>query len=187
MTHRRIVVSLLSAAGAIALLSTLAGATLLKGSVLGNGAMPAEGATGGGRILYGTVGQAAVGASGSSVWILCHGYWCFGGVRVISVDGPPELVNVPKALAFGLPMPNPAPRGVSFSLALPEAATVDLAIYDVQGRLVQRAVGDMEAGWHTLRWDGTDNAGRTTSTGVYFARLRVDEKILPTRQIIRVP
>ena len=110
MTRKRLGVlsSALGAIGVIALLASPADAMLLKGGVLGNGAMPAEGATGGGRILYGTVGQAAVGASGNSVWILCHGYWCFGGVRVISVDDPPEIVNLPTVLAFGLPMPNPA-------------------------------------------------------------------------------
>jgi hypothetical protein len=68
--------------------------------------------------------------------------------------------------------PNPA-RGevnVSFTLRMPCRVTV--AFYDVAGRLVGvLRDADTQAGFHSLRWDGQDAAGRRVSEGVYFCRI----------------
>jgi flagellar hook assembly protein FlgD len=46
-------------------------------------------------------------------------------------------------------------------------------VYDVAGRVVRRLFGDrtLEAGRHTLGWDGRDDAGRPVAAGVYYLRL----------------
>jgi flagellar hook assembly protein FlgD len=55
---------------------------------------------------------------------------------------------------------------------LPRAGRAELAIYTVQGRLVRRLVhAELPAGEHTATWDGTDDAGRHVSAGVYYAAL----------------
>ena len=47
-----------------------------------------------------------------------------------------------------------------------------LHIYDVSGRLVRTlAETEMEPGSKEIAWDGRDNAGRGTASGVYFYRL----------------
>jgi flagellar hook assembly protein FlgD len=59
---------------------------------------------------------------------------------------------------------------INFELA--EAGPVELAIYDVRGRLVRvmdsssRSVGRYQA-----TWDGLDDSGRAVPTGTYFCRL----------------
>ncbi|HET9252105.1 MAG TPA: FlgD immunoglobulin-like domain containing protein [Candidatus Eisenbacteria bacterium] len=62
---------------------------------------------------------------------------------------------------------------VSISYALPQASSVKLRIYDVQGRLVRTLVDGPQEGprWYTLEWDGEDHAGRTVASGVFYARL----------------
>jgi hypothetical protein len=44
----------------------------------------------------------------------------------------------------------------------------------------------MAAGYHTLRWDGANAVGETTGSGVYFARLLVDGRLMASRRFVRV-
>jgi len=68
--------------------------------------------------------------------------------------------------------PNPA-RTAHFSFSLPEAADVEIGIYDVAGRQVFSLVkGNLAAGSYSRDWAGTDAAGNTVGAGVYFARMR---------------
>jgi hypothetical protein len=158
----------------------------LRGGVLGNGATPADGANGAIGRLLGTVGQWAVGASAGANTTLCHGYWCFGGARVVAVgDDPPTGERLPTELSFGLPRPNPASGLVTFALALPAEARVDLTIYDLQGRVTDAVIGHrMAAGWHNITWQGRGAGARA---GVYFARLAVDGRHAGLRRITLLP
>ena len=147
----------------------------LRGSVIGAGATPSNGIAGGTRRMLGTVGQSAVGASGGASNIVCHGFWCFGGSRVVAVEPPVEGPALPTELAFGRPYPNPSRDQVRFELALPKSARVDLALYDLQGRRVLTVVdGELPAGYHHARWDGSGAGSVRGGSGIYFARLIVD-------------
>lgn len=174
----------LAVAAALLALPSLAGAYALRGSVIASGGMPAAGSTNGTRALRGTVGQTAVGVSGFQFHIQCHGFWCFGGSRVVAVEDPPTSgPGLPTELAFGLPVPNPSRGTTSFELALPHSARVDLHVFDVLGREVDRLeVAAMEAGYHTLRWNA---AGATAKgAGLYFVRLLVDGRMVGGRRVI---
>ena len=51
------------------------------------------------------------------------------------------------------------------------AARTQVAIYDVQGRMVRRITeSDYPQGFHTAIWDGRDGQGRDVGSGVYFLR-----------------
>jgi len=70
--------------------------------------------------------------------------------------------------------PNPTQGATSLRFTAPRSANVGLAIYDLAGRRVRGLVSPAAAttaGAHTVAWDGRDDAGRTASPGVYFARL----------------
>jgi len=75
-------------------------------------------------------------------------------------------------ISLGPCLPNPA-RGAAFiSYQLPAAGRVSLRIYDICGRLVRTlADGPHQPGRYRTAWDGTDEAGRATASGVYFYRL----------------
>jgi len=68
--------------------------------------------------------------------------------------------------------PNPFNPATTISFALPRAGAVTLEIFDVQGRKVRTLINDQrfEAGRHEQPWDGRDEGGRGTSSGVYFYR-----------------
>ncbi|MEW6753710.1 MAG: FlgD immunoglobulin-like domain containing protein [Candidatus Latescibacterota bacterium] len=56
---------------------------------------------------------------------------------------------------------------------MPEARSVELALYDLAGQRVRRlASGFQEAGMHAVEWDGPNDAGRALATGIYLVRLQ---------------
>ena len=71
--------------------------------------------------------------------------------------------------------PNPFNPSTSIPLALPQRTQVRLAIFNVLGQKVRTLVdGPMEAGYHTMEWNGRDEAGRQAGTGTYFYLLEAD-------------
>lgn len=72
--------------------------------------------------------------------------------------------------------PNPFNPMTTISFGLPAGSRVTLLIYDLQGRVVRRLLGDelLPAGVHEMRWDGRDDGGREVASGVYLYRLRSD-------------
>ena len=170
--------------GIVALLMATGAQAHPRGGVVANGGNTCSG---GGRILRGTVGQPGVGVSGGATRIVCSGFWCFGGSRVVAVDdgggpggGPGS--SLPKELAFSPPVPNPTHGDSRFTLALPAAARVSLTVYDVSGRQLGETVSqEMDAGYHQLFWRAPQG-----HSGVFFARLAVDGAIRMERRIVLV-
>lgn len=74
---------------------------------------------------------------------------------------------------IGAVHPNPAPGGATaIEYNVPRTDDLRMTVYDVGGRRVTTLVqGAVEAGSHTLAWDGRDEAGRPVSAGVYFLSL----------------
>lgn len=81
--------------------------------------------------------------------------------------------------------PNPA-RGdlvIRFSVALSGKAT--LRVYDISGRLVQTLLeGEVQAGDHTVGWNGTRSDGARANTGAYFYELRMSGERVTRRMIL---
>lgn len=95
----------------------------------------------------------------------------------LAVDDTPPL-----ELAFAVASANPSLGDPAFRFALPQAARVTIAIYDVAGRRVTTvADGEFAAGIHAARWStGTHGPG----PGVYFARMVAGSRTLDRRVVI---
>lgn len=93
--------------------------------------------------------------------------------------------RIPAAFALGQNYPNPFNPGTSIQISLPHRADVSVTVYDVLGREVARLInGRMDAGTHTLRWEGRDAAGRPAASGIYFCRLTADTFSAVRRMIL---
>ncbi len=69
--------------------------------------------------------------------------------------------------------PNPFNPRTTIKFDLSRSGPVELAVFDVAGRLVKRLVSEsMPAGNHEAVWEGRDTSGRSASAGVYFFRLK---------------
>jgi hypothetical protein len=80
----------------------------------------------------------------------------------------------PTAYALDSSYPNPFRSVSTIQYALPSAEHVLLEVFDVVGRRVATLVdGAVEAGYHSVVWDGRGTAGRADlASGVYIYRLR---------------
>ncbi|MCP4573503.1 MAG: hypothetical protein GY838_14190 [bacterium] len=68
--------------------------------------------------------------------------------------------------------PNPFNPSTALRFALERDAHVDLAVFDVRGRLVRDfASRSYPAGSHAVTWDGRDQQGRGLASGVYQVRM----------------
>lgn len=67
--------------------------------------------------------------------------------------------------------------GARLRLALRRESPVRMDIYDVQGRRLRRlAAGRLPAGESELHWDGRNDRGRPSASGVYFVRLSAENE-----------
>jgi hypothetical protein len=82
--------------------------------------------------------------------------------------------------------PNPFNPRTTFGFTLARDARVELAVYDVRGRLVRRVLDEaIEAGAHPgqASWDGNDDQGRAAPSGTYFLRMKTSEGFSEARKM----
>jgi hypothetical protein len=68
--------------------------------------------------------------------------------------------------------PNPFNGITRIVFAVPVKDYFTLQVFDVKGRHIKTLYqGDLDAGIHTIHWDGTTESGQTAASGVYFYRI----------------
>jgi len=91
------------------------------------------------------------------------------------------LVGVPPrnypALAFSShiepPFPNPFNRCVDLDFEIARTGTMDLSIFDLQGRHIRTIYrGEHAMGPGAFFWDGNNDDGSKATNGIYFVRLK---------------
>jgi Thermolysin metallopeptidase, alpha-helical domain/FlgD Ig-like domain len=117
--------------------------------------------------------------TGSTCQQNASGEW--GCVSTTAVDGP----LLPTRFALAIAGSNPGRGVVRLEAALPKTATLDLAVYSVQGGTVRRLLNQaqLSAGTHSLAWDGRDDRGAAMPGGVYFVRMRLGGEV-HTRTVV---
>jgi hypothetical protein len=89
----------------------------------------------------------------------------------LSVSGEASS-GLPTQFALGQNYPNPFNPTTEISFALPNAADVELSVYNLLGQKVTTLVnGAMPAGNHSVTWDGTSESGGSVASGIYFYRI----------------
>jgi hypothetical protein len=89
---------------------------------------------------------------------------------------------VPERFGLSGNYPNPFAEQTAFAVELPEAAPVQVTVYDVTGREVATLVErDLQAGVHTVRWDGRSEQGQRLASGVYLVRLQAGTRTATQR------
>jgi hypothetical protein len=79
---------------------------------------------------------------------------------------------VPPEFSLRQNYPNPFNPSTTISYSLPIAGKVRLDIYNVKGQLVKTLLNkDMEAGLHSIIWNGRDMNNQSVASGIYFYRL----------------
>jgi flagellar hook assembly protein FlgD len=67
---------------------------------------------------------------------------------------------------------------------LPEDAMVNITIYDMMGRIVKTMVNAQQnAGYKSVIWDATNNAGQPVSAGLYLYTIQAG-KFRQTKKMV---
>jgi hypothetical protein len=101
-----------------------------------------------------------------------------GAFRIVQVitDVAPGPNAVPKDFVLSQNYPNPFNPDTKIEFSVPVAATVQLAIYNLKGDLIQVLFnGDLLPGSYTASWNGVDKNGLVVTSGVYIYKIRIGE------------
>ena len=96
-----------------------------------------------------------------------------------------SLQTLPAAFSLANNFPNPFNPATTIKYALPQAADVELAVYNVVGQVVRTLVAEHQsAGRYVVEWDATDDSGRSLSSGMYFYRLQAGEEFHEVKKML---
>jgi hypothetical protein len=74
--------------------------------------------------------------------------------------------------------PNPFNPQTVIEYSLNSPSQVMLRIYNIKGQLVKTLIdGHREKGFHQISWDGKDEKGKKTSSGIYFYQLKIKDYV----------
>jgi len=104
-----------------------------------------------------------------------------------SITGLPKRDNIPHKTLLYPAYPNPFNSATKLRFETGGNTKLSLKIYDIRGREVKTLFGGYkQPGIHEITWDGTDNAGRSISGGVYFIRLLSGSNV-EIRKVVYIP
>ena len=108
---------------------------------------------------------------------------CYEADGALSLGDPVPRPRVPGEYVFA--SPNPFNPSTTIRFGVPHASLVELAIYDLKGRLVRTLVSDhLGAGDSQTDWDGLDGAGRPVASGAYLIRVQGDGFVTTGRMVL---
>ncbi|MCJ7812232.1 Ig-like domain-containing protein, partial [bacterium] len=98
----------------------------------------------------------------------------------------PVMIAVPLPDKFALYQnyPNPFNPVTTIRYQLPERDKVILAIYNMMGQKVVTLINEEQGpGYFIVEWDGKDELGRDTSTGIYIYQLQSTQQTITHRMV----
>ena len=117
---------------------------------------------------------------------LVNGQVYTAGVQAVYDDGNSVVVEVDftyEGVSAGMDLPlitelrgnypNPFNPTTTISFSTVDPGHVSLNIYNMKGQLVKTLVNtELEANFHEVVWNGRDNNGKVTASGVYFYKMK---------------
>jgi hypothetical protein len=114
-------------------------------------------------------------------WGVTIGAHGLGGCPVGVPDG-----GWPEIAVLHPPYPNPSGSGTALAFDLARAGDVQVQVHDAAGRVVRTLVrgSRLDAGPHTVSWDGRDDEGREVASGIYFCSVRAEGERLTGKVVV---
>ena len=107
------------------------------------------------------------------------------GFNRLALPVPVQLQTRPEVFALANNYPNPFNPATTIKYALPQAADVELTVYNVVGQPVRTLVAEHQsAGRYVVEWDATNDSGHSLASGMYFYRLAVGGEFLEIKKML---
>lgn len=104
-------------------------------------------------------------------------FWANKGLVKVESQKPPYSLSQN--------YPNPFNPTTTIGFALADPGHIEIAVYNVLGQNVRTLIdGFMEAGEHSVIWDGRDNDGRSVASGIYLYRIDAKEYIATKKMLL---
>ena len=93
--------------------------------------------------------------------------------KVLKIETEVSLIN---EFQLNQNYPNPFNPITTISYYLPTNEFVDIAIYDLTGRIVKNLVSlNQNAGYNSIQWNATNNSGKKVNSGIYLYSIQAGE------------
>jgi len=108
---------------------------------------------------------------------------CDIDTALLSVD---ELIDVtPTVSALHENYPNPFNPTTTLRFDLPEVSSITLTIYNMLGQRVRTFnMNDTPAGYHSIKWNATNDYGDPVGAGVYLYQLRANQYVKTRKMVL---
>ena len=96
-----------------------------------------------------------------------------------------SLQTRPAAFSLADNFPNPFNPATTIQYALPQAADVELTVYNVVGQPVRTLVAQHQSvGRYAVEWDATDDSAQSMAAGLYFYRLQAGSQFREVKKML---
>ena len=93
--------------------------------------------------------------------------------------------GIPTEFALHENYPNPFNPSTTLRFDLPEVSDATVTIYNMLGQRVRTFnMNDTPAGYHSVKWNATNDYGDPVGAGVYLYQLRADHQFVKTRKMV---
>ncbi len=107
------------------------------------------------------------------------------GFNRLVLPAPVALQTRPAVFALANNYPNPFNPATTIRYALPQAADVELTVYNVVGQAVRTLVAEHQsAGRYVVEWDATNESGHSLSSGLYFYHLQAGGEFREVKKML---
>ena len=107
------------------------------------------------------------------------------GFNRLGLPAPVQLQTRPEVFSLANNYPNPFNPATTIKYALPQAADVELTVYNVLGQPVRTLVAEHQsAGRYVVEWDATNDGGHSLSSGMYFYRLEASGEFREVKKML---
>jgi flagellar hook assembly protein FlgD len=95
------------------------------------------------------------------------------------------IVELPSGFSVSQNYPNPFNPLTEIKFSLPENSPVKLVIFNVLGQKVKTLLDrDMQAGNHSVIWDGKNQDGNDVGSGIYFYRIEAGQYKVSRKMLV---
>jgi len=94
------------------------------------------------------------------------------GQTFTGVAGNPLDGIKPVVYSLASAYPNPLKDRSNIKFGLPRSSHVEIEVYNIAGQRIKTLVNaNLEAGYHSVYWNGRNDAGQRVANGVYVYRM----------------